>query len=243
MIEECTISSDPKGRCVSVVIPTLNSADRLPATLSSLASARASGLVGQVIVSDGGSSDETCAVAHKGGAQVVQVPQGRGQQLAAGANHTAHSWLLFLHDDSRLEDGWQEEVGFFIGETHGYDGKNQAAVFSFALDDPDPRARRVERLARWRGERLALPYGDQGLLIERCFYDQIGGFRPITLMEDVDIVRRIGRHRITQLRSKVFTSSVRYRKDGWWARPVRNLTVLALYFLGMPQRVLTRLYG
>ena len=83
----------------------------------------------------------------------------------------------------------------------------RAAVFTFALDDLSPAARRMERLVAWRSLRLGLPYGDQGLLISRGFYDAVGGFRPIELMEDVDIVRRIGRQRLDVLGIRAVTSA------------------------------------
>ena len=71
----------------------------------------------------------------------------------------------------------------------------------------------------------------------------IGGFRPLPLMEDVELVRRIGRRRLVALDGEAVTSAARYRRDGWWARPLRNLTLLALYFLGLPPGWLRRLYG
>ncbi len=92
---------------------------------------------------------------------------------------------------------------------------------------------------RW----LALPYGDQGLLIHRDFYNAIGGFRPMPLMEDVDIVRRIGRARLVVLPVAARTSAARWRKDGWLMRGSRNLACLALYFVGVSPRFIKRLYG
>ena len=100
-----------------------------------------------------------------------------------------------------------------------------------------------KRWAAWRGRRLGLPYGDQGLLLSRAFYRRLGGFRPLQLMEDVDLVRRIGRRHLQVLDSRAVTSAARYRSGGWRWRPIRNLAVLTLYFLGLPTRVLARLYG
>jgi hypothetical protein len=116
-------------------------------------------------------------------------------------------------------------------------------VFRFALDDADPRARRIERGAAWRGRALGLPYGDQGLLIARDFYWSLGGHPAIPLMEDVALVRRIGRGRLTVLDHAALTSAARYRRDGWLRRPARNLALLSLYLLGVSPRVLARLYG
>ena len=88
-----------------------------------------------------------------------------------------------------------------------------------------------------------MPYGDQGLLIERAFYRQLGGFHALPLMEDVDFVRRIGRHQLVVLDADAITSAARYERDGWFARPMRNLGCLALYFAGLPPTVIRRLYG
>ncbi|RYJ04407.1 MAG: glycosyl transferase family 2, partial [Acetobacteraceae bacterium] len=113
----------------------------------------------------------------------------------------------------------------------------------FTLDDPAPQARRLERLVAWRCRALALPYGDQGLLISRALYDELGGFRPLPLMEDVDLVRRLGRRRLAALPVDAVTSAERWRRDGWWRRSARNLGCLSLYFLGLPPSLIRRLYG
>ena len=88
-----------------------------------------------------------------------------------------------------------------------------------------------------------MPYGDQGLLIARALYDSIGGFAPVPLMEDVELVRRLGRDRLVELQATAITSAARYRRDGWWARPLRNLILLSLWRLGVPPATLARLYG
>jgi hypothetical protein len=122
-------------------------------------------------------------------------------------------------------------------------GQEFAATFTLAFDDASPAARRLERIVDWRARRLGLPYGDQGLLLSRALYDRVGGFRPLPLMEDVDLVRRIGRRRIRLLAARAVTSAERYRRDGWIVRPARNLGCLSLYFLGVPPALLAKLYG
>lgn len=224
---------------LSVVIPTLNAAAALPAALARLAAARAEGFVGEVIVSDGGSTDRTTEIAQADGARVCVGPRGRGLQMARGASVANGQWLLFLHADTRVEDGWQEAVADFAAGR----GEDAAAAFTFALDDASPAARRLERLVSWRNRRLGLPYGDQGLLISRRLYDEVGGFKPLPLMEDVDIVRRLGRSRLVILPARVITSAVRYRREGYLRRSSRNLLCLTLWFAGMPPKALARLYG
>jgi len=222
---------------ISVVIPTLNAAATLPDTLAALCSAA---MLGEVIVADGGSSDETAARAVAAGARVVVGPRGRGGQLAAGAAATSGNWLLFLHADCRLEPGWERAVDAFL---RAPTAEARAGYFDLALDDPAPAARRLERLVTWRSRFLALPYGDQGLLIARRLYDAVGGFAPLPLMEDVDLVRRLGRRRLVRIGARCVASARRYRRDGFVRRPLRNLLCLLLYFIGVPPARIVRLYG
>jgi rSAM/selenodomain-associated transferase 2 len=220
-----------------VIIPVFDAAAELPLTLAALAGGA---LIGEVIVVDGGSRDASARIARRAQARVIEAPRGRGIQLAAGAKAAASDWLLFLHADCRLGAGWQEVVGAFVA-TPGAEGR--AGYFTLALDDDAPAARRLERLVAWRSRVLALPYGDQGLLISRALYDRIGGYKAIPLMEDVDIVRRLGRARLKPIGATITASAARYRRDGYWRRSLRNLFCLSLYFLGVPPQRIAKLYG
>lgn len=219
---------------LSVVIPVLNAAATLPAAIAAVKEGAA-----EIVVADGGSEDGTQNIAETHGAAVVTATRGRGPQLAAGAAAATSDWFLFLHADTRLGVGWADEAGRHMADPANV---RRAAVFRFALDDPSLAARRIERLVAWRTRALALPYGDQALLISRTLYDEIGGFRPLPLMEDVDIVRRLGRRRVARFTTPAVTSAARYRRDGWWARPARNLLCLVLYLSGLPPRHLLRIY-
>ena len=218
---------------VSVVIPTLNAARHLPATLSACQGA------GEILVVDGGSQDDTVSIARRRGARVICSDPGRGIQLRQGAAAAQREWLLFLHADTVLGDGWRRAVSEF---TSPRDNRLRAATFQFGLDDPSVRARRLERMVAWRVRLLGLAYGDQGLLIHRTLYRSLGGFRALPLMEDVDFVRRIGRHRLTVLNVIAHTSAERWHQDGWRRRSLRNLGCLALYFLGAPPHRIAKLY-
>ncbi|MBO0735222.1 MAG: TIGR04283 family arsenosugar biosynthesis glycosyltransferase [Alphaproteobacteria bacterium] len=222
---------------LSVIIPALNAADVLPRTLKALEAAK---IVREAVVVDGGSHDETVALASSAGASVIRATPGRGTQLAAGAAAARGDWLLFLHADCALEPGWELAVCGFITATGA---GSRAGYFDFALDDIAPSARRMERLVAWRCRVLALPYGDQGLLIGRGLYDEIGGFAPLPLMEDVDFVRRLGRSRLARIGARCIASARRYRVEGYWRRPLRNLICLSLYFAGLPPQRIARLYG
>ena len=222
---------------LSIVIPTLNAADTIQRTLDSLAEAP---FACEIVIADASSQDDTVAIAAAAGATVVTAERGRGPQLIAGAAAAGGEWLLFLHADTRLSAGWSNVVERFADAPIN---RHRAAAFRFALDDESGAARMIETLVAWRCWLFGLPYGDQGLLMARTFYEGVGGYRPLPLMEDVDIVRRIHRGRLITLDATALTSARRYRRDGYVLRPLRNLACLTLYYLGLPPAFIARIYG
>ncbi|MGD1868236.1 MAG: TIGR04283 family arsenosugar biosynthesis glycosyltransferase [Neomegalonema sp.] len=224
---------------LSIVIPVLNAAAHLPTTLTSIRSAPLQETIREIVVVDGGSQDGSAKIAQSYAARVVQSSAGRGRQLSAGAAAATAPWLLFLHADTRPDPGWIEKIQDRIRR----EDVDQAAVFRLRFDDAASSARVIERGVAWRTKTLALPYGDQGLLISRKLYDAVGGYSAIPLMEDVDLIRRIGRRRFVMLDHHVTTSAERYQRDGYVLRVLRNLTILSLYFLGVSPKTLAKLYG
>ena len=216
---------------LSIVIPTLNAGAHLGACLDALA-----GEADEVVVVDGGSSDDSVAIAEGAGACVIRAARGRGTQLRVGGEAARGDWLLFLHSDTHLDAGWREAVATHVGS-----GRGGAACFRFRLDDAAWQARIVERAVALRVRLIGLPYGDQGLLVPRSLYEQVGGFRPLVLMEDVDLVKRLGR--IRTLDADAITSAERWRRDGWFLRSVKNLFCLALYRHGVSPETIARLYS
>ncbi|HUU65790.1 MAG TPA: TIGR04283 family arsenosugar biosynthesis glycosyltransferase [Methyloceanibacter sp.] len=228
---------------ISVVIPTFNAAPTLVHTLSALVPALVHGVVQDAIIADGGSTDDTCAIADAAGTHLVEAPRGRGTQLDAGAALARGDWLLFLHADTVLEPGWAEEAEAFMERVQTGRRPQAAAYFRFVLDDDGFMPRLVESFVALRCLLFALPYGDQGLLISRALYNRLGGFRPLPLMEDVDLVRRLKRRELVRLKSRAVTSAQRYQREGYLVRGFRNLGLMLLYYLRVPPRVLARLYG
>ncbi|MGD9828626.1 MAG: TIGR04283 family arsenosugar biosynthesis glycosyltransferase [Hyphomicrobiaceae bacterium] len=228
---------------ITVVIPTLNAERVLAATLTALVPAAVEGLVREVIIVDGGSSDHTARIVEAAGAELVTAQKGRGSQLAAGAKAARQPWLLFLHADTVLEAGWESEALAFIERVDGGARPESAAAFKFSLDDIGFAPRALETLVSLRCLLLRLPYGDQGLLVPRRLYESVGGYQPLPLMEDVAMVRGLGRKRIVMLRSRATTSAVRFRRDGYLLRSLRNMSCVALFLLRVPTRHIVRLYG
>lgn len=222
---------------LSLVVPTLNAASALAASIP-VTLARAEGLVTELVVVDGGSSDGTAAAARALGALVVQAPRGRGRQLAAGVAASSGAWLLLLHADTVLQPGWAAAA-----RAHMAEGEDRAGYFRLALDSADPRARRLERLVAWRCLALALPYGDQGLLLGRGLLRRVGGVPELPLMEDVALVRRLGRARLALLQAAALTSAERWEREGWHRRSARNLLCLGLWQAGLPAGIIARMYA
>lgn len=219
---------------LSVIIPTLNAAETLAPTLTALIPATIEGLVREVIIVDGGSDDETLEIADASGATIVRTERGRGQQLRAGAEVARQPWLLFLHADTVLERDWDTEVRAFAEKVDTGRRRPAAAAFRFRLDDEGFGPALLEWGVRMRCRILRMPYGDQGLLMSARLYNEIGGYKPIPLFEDVDVIRRLGWRRIKLLRSSAITSAHRYKRDGYLCRSLRNWGCLAMYRVGVP---------
>jgi rSAM/selenodomain-associated transferase 2 len=211
--------------------------------LAALVPSAVDGIVRQVIVADGGSTDRTGQVADNSGAELVACNRGRGLQLAHGAALAKFPWLLFLHADTVLEHGWERAAVEFMHQVDFGERLAAAAAFRFRLDDNGIAPRALETFVRARCALLRLPYGDQGLLISRRLFDEIGGFKSMPIMEDVDIIRRLGRKRIVMLSAAATTSAERYRREGYVKRTLRNQVCMTLYSAGMPLATILRIYG
>jgi rSAM/selenodomain-associated transferase 2 len=223
---------------LSIIIPALNAAGDLPLCLESLLPGLEAGLIREVIVVDGGSSDATRAIAGSAGADVVESEAGRGKQLRAGAAAARGEWFLFLHADTALSRDWAERAAAHMSTRPG-----MAAAFTLKFRSDARAARWLEKRANRRARLMGLPYGDQGLLISRALYREVGGFADVPLMEDVMIVQGIGKKRLVILDAEARTSAAKYERDGWHKRAWRNAWLLTRFLLGAKPEALAKSYS
>jgi rSAM/selenodomain-associated transferase 2 len=222
---------------ISVIIPTLNVAGCIGPCLVALGEAVAAESIADVVISDGGSTDEIDEIADAVGARLIIGTAGRGAQLAAGADVARGDWLLFLHADTVLASGW-----LVAAEQHMHRCPGKAGWFRLQFDDVGFMPRFVAGWANFRSRFLCLPYGDQGLLIHRTLYDQIGGVSEIPLMEDVALARALGRKRLKRIDAIAVTAADKYRRDGWFRRGSGNLIRLVQYLCGASPEYLAKRY-
>lgn len=218
---------------LSVIIAALDESAALGALLGDVELLRAPH---EVIVVDGGSSDDTVSLAARSGATIVHAERGRGTQLRTGADAASAPLLCFLHADVRLPLPARETLDA-LALRDGVD----AWAFRLKIDGHHWGYRLVEWSARVRSSLLALPYGDQGLVIGRGLYDGVGGFADVPLMEDVLIARAlqvVGG--IGLLGEAIVVSPRRWDRVGLLRRSVRNLWLLARVLAGAPPAVLAR---
>lgn len=213
----------------------------MPACLDALVAPAMSGLVREVVVVDGGSTDRTVDIADGYGARVLSAAPGRGGQLGAGADAARGDWFLFLHADTVLAPRWAEDAAM-----HMETAADRAAVFTLAFASDDPAAKIVSAGAMLRTRLFRLPYGDQGLFISRRQYEAVGGYRPMPLFEDVDIIRRLtkvsGRGAFRILPATAATSAERYERLGYAKCVVRNNLLLARFIAGASPDTLAAAY-
>lgn len=219
---------------VSVIVPALNEAAHLPATLAPLL-----GLPGvEVLVVDGGSGDGTFETAQALGAAALLSFRGRARQMNLGAALARGGLLLFLHADTLLPPGWDQEMRRVLARPGVALG-----CFRFALDQGGLGAALVERMVDYRTRLLGLPYGDQGLFLASERLDQAGGYAEMPIMEDYELVRRLGRlGRVAQAGLAARTSGRRWRDLGLIRTTLVNQMIVLGYHLGVAPATLRGWY-
>jgi uncharacterized protein len=231
--EEKVGGAHPSGR-ISVIIPTLNEAEGIEATLATLEC----GANLEIIVADGQSEDETQEKARSRGATVLTTAAGRAWQMNAGAAVASGDVFLFLHGDTRLPPGFDDRVR----EALSWPGPVGGA-FELGIDGVSSALRRIERLANWRSRRLQLPYGDQGIFMRADIFCGLGGFPDMAIMEDFEMARRMRRWgKIKIIPEPAVTSARRWLALGVWRTTLINQMIIAAYYLGVSPARISRWY-
>ncbi|MBL8825522.1 MAG: TIGR04283 family arsenosugar biosynthesis glycosyltransferase [Planctomycetaceae bacterium] len=219
---------------ITVVIPALNEADNLPATLTPLVTLADV----EVIVADGGSIDDTCGVAQRYGARVACSAPGRGRQMNAGAAQASGEMLVFLHADTRLPDDFDKHVREILLQPG-----IAAGAFRLKIDGSSRAMRCVEWGANMRSRWLDLPFGDQAYFVSQEVFRQVGGFHEMPILEDVEFIRRLRYYgRIVIASATVVTSARRWQRLGVVKTTWRNVMILSAYFAGVSPFRLARWY-
>jgi len=218
---------------LSVIIPALNEARSIGDVIR-----RASAPECEIIVSDGGSRDETAKIAQDAGAIVVTGKPGRALQQNAGAAAARGRVLLFLHADTMLPTDYPRQVFETL-----IDYRVVAGAFQFKTDFDNASMRLIEKAAHIRASLLKMPYGDQGLFMSKTIFKKAGGFPLTPIAEDLYLVRRLGRMGDIRLaRGAALTSGRRWRKIGVWRGTAINYLIAIGCVLGVDPHKLAPLY-
>ncbi len=215
---------------VSVVIPALNEADRIGATIDAALAAGAA----EVIVADGGSRDETVTVASSRGAMIIGSERMRARQLNRGARTAMHENIVFLHADTLLPPGAAKAIE---------EALRRAVFGGFRIEFLEPGLDRVAAMINFRTRITRAPWGDQAQFARRDAFLRAGGYPDFPIMEDYELARRMKREGPTTLLPlAVRTSGRRFLKKGLLRTTATNWLIVVSYHLGVPPERLARWY-
>lgn len=219
---------------LSVIVPTLNEAERIGPTIAALG--RAQGV--EIIVADGGSRDRTRQLAAAAGATVLQTSGGRAGQQNTAARQARGRYLFFLHADTLPPPGYQHLIRQALD-----DPATVAGAFRLRINGASPSLRLMEWGANRRSRLRQLPYGDQGLFMEKRIFDELGGFADLPIMEDYQLVDRLRRRgRVVTLPEPVITAGRRWQNRGVWRTFLINQALIIGFRVGIAPQRLAALY-
>ncbi len=223
---------------LSIIIPVLHEAEDINTVIGHVRSIDGADAC-EIIVVDGSVEADTLNAIRDGGVIKLESESGRARQMNAGAGVAAGETLLFLHADTRLPENALELISGALE-----DGKYVGGAFDLMLDSSRPDIRLITLCGSLKSRMTRIPFGDQAIFINREYFNAIGGYKEISLMEDVELMGRIKRRsdRICILRETAITSARKYIKDGPLYSVIRNQILRILYKLGIKPETLAEIY-
>jgi rSAM/selenodomain-associated transferase 2 len=219
---------------ISVIIPTLNEADHIAAAIASIGHGNNT----QIIVADGGSSDDTVSIAESHGATIIESSRPRSRQMNQGADAATKDILMFLHADTRLPENFDKTV-FLTLQQPGV----AAGAFELRIDAHGAVLRFIEYVANRRSRYLKMPYGDQAIFMLSEVFHQMGGFPDMPIMEDFELIRRLQRKGdVVTVSEPVVTSARRWLNHGILKTTLINQLIVLCYYMGLSPDAIARLY-
>jgi hypothetical protein len=218
---------------LSVIIPALNEAPHIEDTIACARNGDA-----ELIVVDGGSTDDTVEKVSRAGARIIKASRGRAVQQNEGAAAARGTVLLFLHADTRLPKSYVSHAfDMFL------DSRTILGAFRFKTDSDEPRMRMIEFLANFRSQHLRLPYGDQALFIRKTAFERAGGFPKVPIAEDLLFVKKLSKKgRVGIAEAAAVTSARRWLGLGIVHTTMINQIILAGLAMGISPYTLSRIY-
>ncbi len=224
---------------LSIVMPVLNEAEHISASLARLQAWRAGEV--ELIVVDGGSSDDTVRLARPLVDKLVQAQRGRALQMNAGAAAAEGDILLFLHADTKLPD--ELEKALDMVRTGLASRVHEWGRFDVRIDGRSRMFMLIAALMNLRSRITGIATGDQAIFVRRDAFDAVGGFPEQPLMEDIEMSGSLkARSKPLCLRERVVTSGRRWERYGIWRTIVLMWRLRLLYWMGMPAERLAKAY-
>lgn len=226
-------STPLKTSDISIIIPALNEASRIQGLAATLLHQ-----VGEIILVDGGSTDDTAQKAGEQGFTVLNSQPGRSHQMNTGARQAKGTILLFLHADTILPEQFARSILNIFA-----DGTTALCAFSLGVDTKNLLLKAIVGMANIRSRFLKLPYGDQALALRAATFRKLGGFPETAIMEDYELVRKAAKHGdIITMEKQVITSDRRWRRFGVLQTTLVNQLVVIGYKVGISPDKLASFY-